>query len=107
MARRAKFTPQRNEATGKWRVNIPAMYSETGKRKRIEFETLALAKLEGKRRSAEIEMNGRNVTPIAADRASEANNCYDLIKNHNVTLTQVVMEWLEHKEAQASSITLD
>ena len=107
MARRAKFTPQRNEATGKWRVNIPAIYSETGKRQRIEFETLALAKLEGKRRQAEIKMNGQNVTPIAADRVAEANRCYDLIKNHNVTLTQIVMEWLEHKGTQASSITLD
>ena len=107
MSRRVKFTPQRNEATGKWRVNIPAKYSETGKRQRIEFETLALAMLEGKRRQAEIKMNGQNAAPIQADRATEANNCYDLIKSHNVTLTQIVKEWLEHKAAQASSITLD
>ena len=107
MSQRAKFTPQRNEATGKWRVNIPAKYSETGKRQRIEFETLALAMLEGKRRQADIKMNGQNASPIRADRATEANNCYDLIESHNVTLTQVVKEWLEHKAAQADSITLN
>ena len=107
MSRRVKFTPQRNEATGKWRVNIPAKYSETGKRQRIEFETLALAMLEGKRRQAEIKMNGQNAAPIQADRATEANKCYDLIERHNVTLTQIVKEWLELKAAQADSITLD
>mgnify|MGYP003111225144 CR=1 FL=1 len=107
MSRKTKFNPVRNLETGKWRINIPAKYSETGKRQRLEFQTKALATLEANRRIADINLNGTNVVPIAADRAAEANNCYKLLENYNVTLIQVVNEWLQHKTTQNNSITLD
>ena len=107
MSRKTKFKPVRNSDTGKWRINIPEKYSETGKRQRLEFSTKALATLEANRRLAGINLNGTNVVPIAAERAAEANNCYELLNNYNVTLTQVVNEWINQKKEQFESITLD
>ena len=107
MSRKTKLNPVRNSVTGKWRINIPSKYSETGKRQRLEFPTKALAQLEANRRAADINLNGINVVPIAAERASEANNCYKLLDNFDVTLTQVVNEWLQHKKTQEKSISLN
>ena len=107
MSRKTKFNPVRNNVTGRWRINIPSKYSETGKRQRLEFSTKALAQLEANRRAADINLNGANAVPIAADRAAEANKCYQLLDSHNVTLTQVVNEWLQHKTTQLKSISLN
>jgi integrase len=91
-----------------WCLNVPAKWSDTGKRQRMYFETLEQAEGEimsiRKRRMT----FGETLEKLSPARASEALAAYRLLEGHDVSLLDAVTGFLSvHKDRSASIPFLD
>jgi integrase len=104
--------PVLDESNGKWRLNIPARLSQTGKRQRLWFERHSECLGAAKRLREAHRFYGYSHTMLAPARLTEAAECFALLEKvatgtSSINLKQVVIEWLAAREERLSSPTLD
>jgi integrase/recombinase XerD len=96
-------------ATSPWWVDIPARYSETGKRQKRFFPSKELAKGEVQRLKTRAEKHGTSaklLTPATEENAARA---VELLKSEGVgdsQLAAIVQEYIERKREREKSVTL-
>lgn len=87
-------------------VNVPAVFSETGKRQRLYFETLLEAKGEQKRRMQSHKRYGASVSTLPADVTADASKAMKILARFDgVTLTHAARFYAEALDFRAKSIT--
>jgi integrase len=95
-------------ANGKWRVNVIARLSPTGKRQQRRFDTKqsALAFIEElKARRDNIAAINRTLTP---SQLLDAASAFDLLANHpDATLSEATRVYLEVSKTRGVSVTLE
>ncbi|MDA7605471.1 site-specific integrase [Verrucomicrobiales bacterium] len=113
MAKLPDFAPVRTTINKNYKggsevyvINVPDKYSETGKRRRLTFPNRRLALEEQKRLKKNLRDFGTSAIKIAPDDAAQAKKATELLKGHDVTLVQIVTEWLERKKNEESSVFL-
>ncbi|MDB4419670.1 tyrosine-type recombinase/integrase [Akkermansiaceae bacterium] len=87
MARPVKFEPQKNKK-GKWQLNIPAGYSETGQRHQPTFKTRKDAEAAAKvyrEKKASFGKQSKNIKPILAEAAARAD---EILKPFGITILE-------------------
>ena len=105
MPRTAKF--EIVETPKGWQLNVPASASETGKRRRLYFETQEAAKNEATKRKRELRKYGQCALHIAPDLSVEAERCRSMLEPYGIRLTQAVSEWIERHEALIASESVE
>ena len=87
-------------------VNVPAVFSETGKRQRLYFKTLLEAKGEQKRRMQGQKRYGTSVSTLPADVTADASKAMKILARFDgVTLTHAARFYAETLDLRAKSIT--
>ena len=87
MARPVKFEPQKNKK-GKWQLNVPAGYSETGQRHQPTFKTRKDAEAAAKvyrEKKASFGKQSKNIKPILAEAAARAD---EILKPFGITILE-------------------
>lgn len=101
MAKPTRFTPK-NSPHG-WRINIPAKYSQTGKRQQLFYRTqkLALAAAEDlKQKKDDFGQQTRAISPSLAEKAFAAAN---LLAPYGVDLLEAARIVADMREKEAAS----
>lgn len=106
MPKEASFKPRFIKGRNlPWKIEIPASKSMSGKRERYFFETKSEAAEEGRLKDIEIKNHGtkggRLVSPSALEQLNYA--LAALAPYPDVTLNQVVKEWVERQKDRESS----
>ncbi|HRJ73843.1 MAG TPA: hypothetical protein PLS03_16590, partial [Terrimicrobiaceae bacterium] len=104
MARQVSFEPVKT-AYG-WQVNIPAQYSETGKRQRQYFATKSEAQGKSAQLSTLKENHGTGFRHLDPLKQREAAQVYRLIEEAGVTtpLPLIVSQHIERMKKSAASL---
>src|SRR5258708_3266768 len=91
-----------------WCLNVPAKWSDTGKRQRMYFETLEQAEGEIMSIRQRKLSFGQTLEQLSPTRASEALAAYRLLEGHDVSLLDAVTGFLAvHKDRNSSIPFLD
>jgi site-specific recombinase XerD len=104
MARRTKFEPVKTP--NGWRLNVPAKYTESGKRERHFFDTqkkAAAAAKDFKKAAEEFGHRSQAITPSLAEAATEA---ADILAPWKVSLLEAARMVADIYKARAASHTL-
>jgi integrase/recombinase XerD len=109
MPRIANIEPYKDPNRVKpWRVDVPASISPTGKRQRFYFETKqrALNFCEEQRiRLKNFGVTGLEI--IKPAQLEQAANAFQLLEPYDVTLNEVVNEWISRRRASEASIPFE
>jgi integrase len=110
MPRRATLKPSESSWAGnqKWKVEIPARYSATGKRERSFFATKQEAEnycAQVRTRLTNFGLQGAGILPPADHE--QATNALELLKPYGISLNEVVQDWIARKKAAEASITYE
>lgn len=106
MPRIAKLTPKKDQKSGRFFISIPPIMSETGKRRRLFFDSERQANAEANRRIRDLKRHGYTGTSLPADLATEAARCAEMLAPWNATLTEAVAAFVAMREAQERSVTV-
>jgi integrase len=90
-----------------WRVNLPARYTNTGKRQRHFFKMKREAETFAQVQRIRIENYGRNSSLLSPGQQEEAAIAFQKLADHNVSLNTVVAEWIARHDARTRSVTFD
>jgi integrase/recombinase XerD len=104
VAKPVRFTPKNTESG--WRINIPAKFSESGKRERHFFRTQALALAAGAAMKAKVETFGiqaRAIAPTLAERAIAADV---LLRPYGIDILEAARIAISIRERDNASNTL-
>lgn len=104
MAKQIRLEPVKI-STGKWRLNVPAAVSPSGKRQRLFFESERLAKLEAHRLRDMAGRWGSEGRKIPATLAQDAAKAAEILKGEEVSLTMLARRYVEQKAKQEASVT--
>jgi integrase len=104
MPRRATLKPSESSWAGnqKWKVEIPARYSATGKRERSFFATKQEAEnycAQVRTRLTNFGLQGAGILPADHEQAT---NALELLKPYGISLNEVVQDWIAEEAAEAS-----
>src|SRR6266403_2614363 len=104
MSRHARLKPRKTNRATPWEISIPPHMSATGKRERRYFETREKAEWEIESIRSRRLSFGETLDKLTPARAAESLRAYKLLEGHNVTLLDVVTEWLKiHRDRTAST----
>lgn len=98
-----------SRATSPWWVDIPARYSETGKRQKRFFPTKEHAKGEVQRLKARVENHGTGSKLLGPATEENAARAVELLKSEGLgdhQLAAIVSEYIERKREREKSVTL-
>lgn len=104
MAKKARFTPAK--CVSGWRVNIPAKYSETGKRQQLFYATRELAKAARDEFLEKVETFGTQARAISPTLAEQATAADALLKPYGLTVLEAAQQVLSQEKAKAASVTI-
>jgi integrase len=90
-----------------WRVNLPARYTNTGKRQRHFFKMKREAETFAHAQRLRIENYGRNCSPLTPGQQEEAAIAFEKLADHNVSLNTVVADWIACRDARTRSVTFE
>jgi integrase len=110
MPRRFTLSPVRSSWAGnnQWKVDIPARYSLKGKRQRSFFGTKADAENYAEEQRVRIENFGRQGASILPPAQQEqAHNAFAQLQPYQVSLNEVVQDWIARKKAAEASIVYE
>lgn len=96
-------------ATSPWWVDIPARYSETGRRQKRFFPSKELAKGEVQRLKARVEKHGTGSKLLGPATEENAARAVELLKAEGLEdaqLAGIVREYIERKREREKSVTL-
>jgi integrase len=106
MPRRISLLPY---ATGlkkwPWRVNLPAGYTNTGKRQRHFFKSKQEAETFCQAQRIRLDNWGRNCSTLTPAQAEQATAAFQKLAPYNVTLNTVVVDWIARHDFRARSVT--
>lgn len=105
MPKNPSLIPQKTNAG--WLLNVPASISETGKRKRLRFETRKQAELEAARISAQANLWGQNATKISASLSDQAARAEAILEPYGANLVEAAKFYAQHIENQRRSVTFE
>ena len=107
MSKAVSFKPQPN-ANPKipWVVNIPAGFTNSGKRERRFFKKKTEAQEFGRTQRIRVQNYGTSASALPAGRVEEAGIAFERLAPHGVTLTQVVDDFLARRASEARSVML-
>lgn len=106
MSRLARFTPKKT-ASGSWCINVPAKYSESGKRERHFYRTQALAKDAAAKLKDKREEFGAQARAIAPSLAEQAKAAVKLLEPFGIGLLEAVQRFAEQERRNRSSVTVE
>ncbi len=104
MPKTAKFPVKKHG--NRYRLDIGAKVSPTGKRERIWFEKRKEAEREAKRRRELVEEYGNRALTIAPSLAEQAEQAADMLEPFGVSLLEAVGQYVANREAAAQSVPL-
>jgi len=108
MARKACFKPLRTTGrVAEWAVNIPAKYSESGKRERQFFATKGEAQTLCDQITTKLENYGTQARLLTPAQSEQALHAFEKLAPHRVTLSEVVSDWVARRNAANSSISFE
>ena len=104
MPKRPSFEPLKAKGrNAKWVVNLPAKYSESGRRERHYFQSKQSAQSYCDQVKTKIENYGSKAQLLTPSEVEQAVQAFEKIKPYRVPLNAVVEEWiLRRKQADAS-----
>lgn len=105
MARIAKLEPK-GLGSGKWLLEIPATYSDTGKRRRVLFATKRLAEAEAGKLKREREQWGVRAKHAEPHLVTEATAAAELLRPFGVGLLEVTRQWIARRRLLDGSETV-
>jgi integrase len=105
MAKPIRFTPQKT-ASGSWRVNIPAKYSESGKRERHFYATRDKALEAAAKLKAGREIFGTQAMAISPTLAEAATAAVKLLEPLGIGLLEAVQRYVEAENKNRASVTV-
>ena len=105
MAKLAKFTPVKT-ANG-WRINIPAKFSDTGKRRQFHYPTREKALTAAARLKKEHEIFGTQVTGASPSLVEAAVAAAKLLEPLDVGLLDAVRQFVERENFHRASVTIE
>jgi integrase len=94
-----------NRKTRKWCVDVPAFLSDTGKRKRLFFETEAAGKAGCETLKARRDNFGTSLAAMTPAKIAEASEAYKLLNETSFSLLDAVRGFLAIQEARSASIS--
>lgn len=101
MAKKIRFTPKKD--ADKWRLNIPAKISESGKRERHFFRTHELAKAAADKLKAQVETFGVQARAIAPSLAEAATAAALLLEPYGLTILEAARMVAEQRKRETAS----
>jgi len=105
MARKASLEPiQTTRKIGKWMVNLPSRYSQTGKRERHFFRTKDTAETFCNQARTRIGNYGTQAALLTPGQAEEAVQAFDKLASFGVSLNRVLEDWIVRRKQSQSSI---
>jgi hypothetical protein len=108
MARPLKLKPSKDPQTGRWRVNVVAGLSQTGRRERRFFDTQALANGFIEELKARRD-NTAAIPELSITQLLDAAAAFELLSEKGepeLTLVQVVRSFLEGESLRLGTVTL-
>jgi hypothetical protein len=106
MARVASLKPYRSNTASKarpWCVDVPPHLSDTGKRKRLFFETKGEAQTECDKLKARKDNFGVSLTAITPAKIAEASEAYKLLEPLGINLIDAVRDHVRRHEQKSAS----
>ena len=109
MAKQPKFTPQRSRETKlPWRINVPAQFSESGKRERFYFATKALADGFAEQQKIRIRNEGTATDLLTPAQREAATKAFQLLGDISpARLIDIVQQHLEFEKKRFASVTVN
>jgi integrase len=89
-----------------WVVNLPARFTNSGKRERRFFKKKTEADEFARNQRIRVENYGASASSLPAGRVEEATIAFERLAPHGLTLTQVVDDFLARRASEARSIRL-
>jgi integrase len=103
------FRPMRNKHAGPpWVINVPARFSESGKRERRFFDTETAAKLFGKGERLRAERQGHHTgASVTAAQREVAAAAFRLLEGHAPQkLIEIVEAWVSKRKMASQSVSV-
>jgi integrase/recombinase XerD len=89
-----------------WLVNVPARFTNSGKRERRFFKKKSEAEEFARQQRIRVQNYGASATALPAGRVEEASIAFERLAPHGLNLTQVVDDFLARRASEAKSVTL-
>ena len=108
MAKIPTLTPTFDEGKNRWRLAVPASFSNTGKRRNLFFATKRLAELEAERLKGNQSKYGTESAKLSGVDAQDAAKALEALREagSGATLHSIVKAHLKAIETRSKSITL-
>jgi len=108
MPKRASLDPIKTlRKTGKWMVNLPGRYSQTGRRERHFFKTKDAAETFCDQIKIKLDNFGSQAQLLTPAQTEQAVQAFEKISPFNITLNTVVEDWLARQQAASASILFE
>lgn len=108
MAKIPTLKPSFDETKNRWRLAVPASYSDTGKRRNLFFATKRLAELEAERLKGNQSKYGSEASKLSGTDAQDAAKALEALREagSGATLYSIAKAHLEAIKTRSKSITL-
>ena len=108
MPKRSSLEPSRasGRRVRKWKIDLPATISPTGKRQRFFFETKqdALNYAEDQRTKL-TNFGTAGVSGLSPSHLEQAAKAIESLKSYSVSLNEVVQDWIDRRKAREATVT--
>lgn len=104
--KKPSLNPIFDETKKRWRLAVPAAYTNTGKRRNWYFATKQEAKHEADLLKNNVKKYGMTAVRLTAAEAEEADRAFVLLKETGATLTEAVNRFVEEWRTKKASIKL-
>jgi integrase len=108
MAKQTSLSPTFDGTRKRWRLAVPAAYSDTGKRRNMFFDTKRAATMEAERlRSVKGTYGSRAIALPRAD-IEDASRALEALRNagHDVTLHSIAQDFIKSETVRRESVTM-
>lgn len=110
MPKIASFAPQRAKwaAGRKWKVEVPAQATASGKRRRFFFATKQDARNFSEEQRIRLKNHGTaGMSALTASQLAQAATAFQTLQPYEATLLEVVTDWITRKQASEVSISFE
>ena len=108
MSKKPTLQPTYDEGKNRWRLAVPASFSDTGKRRNLFFTSKRLAELEAERLRGNQAKYGTESARLSGVNAQDAARALEALKAANIdaTLYACVQAYIEQAQRRFQSVTL-
>ena len=108
MPKRSSLEPSRasGRRVRKWKIDLPATISPTGKRQRFFFETKQDAENFAEDQRTKLTNFGTaGISGLSPSDLEQAAKAFDCLKPFTVSLNEVVRDWIDRRKAREATVT--